>query len=110
MEGNGLSSRVAIMDWLVTIVIGVVAFEALEHVVFPLIWAVKDRKRASVCGPQGMLGKPGVVERWENNSGRITVDGVLWNAKCASALSPGQKVKIHKVRGLILEVEPVDSP
>lgn len=98
------------MDWLITLVIGVVAFEVIEHAALPLFWAIKDRKKVSICGAQGMQGKPGLVERWETKCGKVTVDGVLWNAECASALSPGQKVRIEKVRGLTLVVEPMDSP
>jgi len=44
---------------ILTLVVGVLLFELIEHVVFPLFWFIKERKRRSVCGVSGMLGKVG---------------------------------------------------
>ena len=44
---------------ILTLVIGVLLFELIEHVVFPLFWFIMGRKRRSVCGVSGMLGKVG---------------------------------------------------
>ena len=49
---------------ILTLVIGVVLFELIEHVVFPLFWSIIGRKRKSVCGVTGMLGKVGEVKKW----------------------------------------------
>ena len=65
---------------ILTLVIGFVLFELIEHVVFPLFWLIKDRKRESVCGVPGMLGKVGEVKRWRKNEGQVFVNGELWQA------------------------------
>jgi len=60
---------------ILTLVIGFVFFELIEHVVFPFFWFVKDRKRKSVCGVQSMLGKVGEIKQWRNNEGRVLCTG-----------------------------------
>ena len=58
---------------ILTLVIGVVLFELIEHVVFPLFWSIMGRKRKSVCGVTGMLGKVGEVKQWKKNEGKVFV-------------------------------------
>ena len=91
---------------ILTLVIGFVLFELIEHVVFPLFWFVKDRKRKSVCGVPGMLGKVGKIKQWRNNEGRVFVHGELWQAVSDAPLLPGDRVIIQNMKGLILEVKP----
>ncbi len=84
-----------------------ILFELIEHVVFPLVWAFVTRKKRSVCGPTGMLGKVGVVEQWEGAEGRIYVNGELWQAVSDSPLSTGDKALIQDIKGLKVRVEPL---
>jgi len=44
---------------LIILAVGFLLFEFVEHVVLPLIWLIKDRKKRSICGVTGMLGKVG---------------------------------------------------
>ena len=89
---------------ILTLVIGVLLFELIEHVVFPLFWFIMGRKRKSVCGMSGMLGKVGEVKQWEKNEGKVFVKGELWQAVSEVPLLPGDIVVIQKVKGLTLEV------
>jgi membrane-bound serine protease (ClpP class) len=89
-----------------TLVIGVVLIELIEHVVFPLFWFIKERKRRSVCGVSGMSGKVGEVKQWKKNEGKVFVNGELWKAVSEVPLLPGDRVVIQKVEGLTLEVNP----
>ena len=91
---------------ILTLVIGFVFFELIEHVVFPLFWFIKDRKRKSVCGVPGMLGKMGEVKQWQQNEGQVFVNGELWQAVSAAPLLPGDRVVIQNVKGLTLGVKP----
>ncbi len=45
---------------IITFIIALLVFEFVEHVVFPLIWFIKDRNKRSNYGVMGMIGK--VVE------------------------------------------------
>ena len=91
---------------IITLVIGFVLFELIEHVVFPFFWFIKERKRKSVCGVPGMLGKVGEIKQWRNNEGRVFVHGELWQAVSDAPLLPGDRVVIQNMKGLILEVKP----
>ena len=42
---------------IITFVIAFLVFEFIEHVVFPLIWFIKDRNKRSNSGVTGMIGK-----------------------------------------------------
>ena len=51
LEGEPLENVIMIL------VIGFIVFEFIEHVIFPLFWYIKNRKKRSICGVTGMLGK-----------------------------------------------------
>ena len=89
---------------ILTLVVGVLLFELIEHVVFPLFWFIKERKRRSVCGVSGMSGKVGEVKQWKKNEGKVFVNGELWQAVSEVPLLPGDRVVIQNVEGLTLKV------
>ena len=91
---------------ILTLVIGYVLFELIEHVVFPLFWFIKDRKRKSVCGVTGMLGKMGEIKQWRKTEGQIFVNGELWRALSDVPLLTGDKAVVQNVDGLTLRVKP----
>jgi len=91
---------------IITLGIGVILFELIEHVVFPLFWFIKDRKKKSVCGVAGMLGKVGEVKQWQKTEGQVFVNGELWQAVSDAPLLPGDRVVIQNVGGLTLGVKP----
>ena len=96
-------------DWLVVLLVCFVAYELVEHVVFPLYWAVKNRNRASACGPDAMVGKEGLAKHWSGLQGKVTLGNELWNARSESEISPGSKVIVAAVDGLTLVVKPADE-
>ena len=89
---------------ILTLIIGVVLFELIEHVVFPLFWSIMGRKRKSFCGVTGMLGKVGEVKQWKKNEGKVFVNGEPWQAVSEVPLVPGDRVVIQNVEGLTLKV------
>jgi membrane-bound serine protease (ClpP class) len=93
-----------IKNIIFTLVIGFFLFELIEHVVLPLFWFIMGRKRKSVCGVSGMLGKVGEVKHWKKNEGKVFVNGELWKAVSDVPLLRGDRVVIQNVKGLTLEV------
>jgi len=91
---------------IIILAIGFLLFEFIEHVVIPLIWFIKDRKRRSICGVTGMLGKVGEIKYWKESEGKIFVNGELWRAVSDYPLSAGDRVVIQKVDGLTVNVIP----
>lgn len=91
---------------MLTLVIGIFLFELIEHVVLPVFWLILGRKKKSVCGVSGMIGKAGEVKQWKKNEGKVFVNGELWQAVSEVQLLPGDRVVIQNVEGLILKIKP----
>ena len=91
---------------IIILAIGLLLFEFVEHVIFPLIWFIKDRKKKSICGATGMLGKVGKIRYWRKSGGQVFVNGELWRAVSDSPLSAGDSVVIQEVNGLTVRVIP----
>ena len=94
-------------DVFIALVIGYIVFELIEHVIFPLFWYIKNRKRRSVSGAAGMSGKVGEVRNWQEGKGKIFVNGELWSAVSDDLLFKGDKAVIQDVEGLVLRVRAV---
>ena len=93
-----------VKNLLILIGVAIILFEVVEHVVLPLFWLLKDRKKMSVCGATGMLGKVGEVKDWQGTEGKVFVKGELWRAVSDDPLSPRDKVIIIKLKDLTLKV------
>ena len=94
---------------IITLIIGFIVFELIEHVVFPLFWAVKHRKQGSACGAEGMFGKVVEVRQWNKTEGQVVVDGELWRGVSDVPLLTGGKAIIQDVEGLTLRLKPFND-
>ena len=93
---------------IIILIIAFLAFEFAEHLVFPLIWSLVQRKKKSFCGPGRILREVGEVREWREKGGYVFVDGELWKAVCEVPLKTGDKVAIQKIEGLTLTVNLFD--
>jgi len=94
---------------IVILVIGFIAFELIEHLVFPLFWSIKNRNKRSIAGVTGMLGKVAEVKRWHKSEGQVFLNGELWRAVSDVPLFAGDKAVVQKVDGLTLRVKPFED-
>jgi membrane-bound serine protease (ClpP class) len=68
------------------------------------------RRRRVRAGPEGLVGRIGVVQSWRDPSGRVKVDGALWQARRSWAdaeeqdLHAGDPVVVERLSGLTLAV------
>jgi membrane-bound serine protease (ClpP class) len=77
-------------------------------VVLAMGWLVgRSVRRPVVTGAQSMVGATAQVFEDFTGQGRVYVGGELWNARCAVPVSTGQAVRITKVEGLWVWVEPI---
>ncbi len=74
-------------------------------VIFTL--AVKSQKKAVVTGREGLIGSEGIVLNIHNDQITVRVLGEIWNAISPHSISPGEKIKVTKIEGLQLTVEPL---
>jgi membrane-bound serine protease (ClpP class) len=89
---------------LLILVILFLTYEFIEHVVFPLVWSLVQRKKKSPYGPGRIRGDVGEVKEWRDKEGYVFVDGELWKAVCDVPLEAGNKVVIQEIEGLTLIV------
>ncbi len=73
-----------------------------------IVWlAARSRGHRVVTGIQTMLGESAEVVDGFEEKGLVRYSGELWTARTREPLRPGQRVRITRVEGLTLWVEPV---
>ena len=70
-------------------------------------FAVRARRRPVVSGHEGMLLERAEAVEAFDGRGLVRVQGVLWNAVTPVPVQAGQRLRIVRVDGLTLQVEPV---
>jgi membrane-bound serine protease (ClpP class) len=78
--------------------------------VFLMSIALKARRNKVVTGEQGMIGEVAIVCATLNPSGKVFVQGELWDAIAPATVEAGGKVVIRRVENLVLHVDPVHEP
>jgi membrane-bound serine protease (ClpP class) len=75
----------------------------------------KARRRRVRTGAEGLVGRVGVVQSWVDPTGRVRVDGALWQARrswaedSACDLHAGDPVVVERLSGLTLAVRPAEE-
>ena len=64
-------------------------------------WIWLSRRRGVQVGPETLIGARGEAVGEE----LVRVDGELWQARAAQALTPGERVRVVGREDLVLEVE-----
>jgi membrane-bound serine protease (ClpP class) len=96
VPGFGLSISVVVAAMIVT--------AALFVLVLGLL--LRSRKRPVVTGKEALLGAEGEALTWQQDEGRVRVQGEIWRARAVHPLTPGTRVKVVNREGLVLLVEP----
>ena len=72
--------------------------------------AARARRRPVVSGTPHLLKATGEVIEFADGEGWALVDGERWRVSASQSLWPGQRVRITRVDGLMLNVSPVSDP
>jgi len=89
--------------------IGSVAFVSSILFTLVLMMAFKSRRRPVVSGQEQLIGAIGEAIQDFDQQGHVFVHSERWNAISNTPVSKGQKLKVVKVDGLNLFVEPVQT-
>lgn len=68
--------------------------------------AAEAQRIGPVFNPNAVLGQLGEARTALDPTGAVYVGGELWSARSAAPVAPGDRVRVIKVDGLILEVVP----
>jgi membrane-bound serine protease (ClpP class) len=91
------------------VVIVPVALVSALFIFFVAGMALKSWKRPVVSGREEMIGSSGqVVQDFDGSDGWARVHGETWRIRCKQPLRQGQKIRVLRMDGLILDVEPAD--
>ncbi len=69
--------------------------------------SVRAMRRKVVSGREAMIGAEGEVLEYASGQLLVRFEGEIWNATASMDLRPGQKVRVVKISGLLLTVEPL---
>jgi len=81
-------------------------------VIFLLTRVLKTQRRQPITGAEGMVGELGEAAVALEPNGKVYVHGEYWDATSRVAVQPGASVRVVRVEGKRLEVEPagVEKP
>jgi len=98
-----------VKEIIIALFVGIIVFEIIEHIVFPFIWLVLQKRKKSVHDLSSLIGQVGEIKQWKDLEGKIFINGETWNAKSDAPLSHGDKATIEKVEGFVLTVRKVPA-
>ena len=98
-----------IKEIIIALFVGTIIFEIIEHIVFPFIWLVLQKRKKSVHDLSSLVGKVGEVKQWKDLQGKIFINGEMWNARSDSPMSYGDKAIIERVEGFVLTIKKVPT-
>lgn len=107
--GGGLATGIVVAVLLAGVSAGMLAFTFRRGI------AVRRRRIRS--GPEGLIGRLGVVRRWEEPRGKVLVDGALWHARRSwpddehdqAELHEGDPIVVERLDGLTLAIRPAED-
>lgn len=74
----------------------------LALILFALIGS---RSHGPLIGGDAIKKREGVVDDWDGNEGWVIVEGERWRARADKPLSPGDKIRVVEMDGLVLIVK-----
>ena len=104
-----MAHRFMLKTIIITIVIIFIAFELIEHLIFPLFWFIFKGRKRSNYGVMGMIGKVVEIKRWDKTQGQVLVNGELWRAACEVPLPADGKAVVQGIEGLTLKLKPYET-
>lgn len=69
--------------------------------------AIRASRKKIITGSEALIGSEGEITKQIDHIYLMKLHGETWQAECETSLSPGQKVRVLKLSGLILTVQPV---
>lgn len=72
--------------------------------------AIRAYKRAVITGKEGLIGKVGKVIILTDKQMKVRVQGEIWDASSKTKVELDQAVKVVRIDGLKITVEPLPNP
>lgn len=72
--------------------------------------AMRAHRRPVVSGREAMLDEIAIANDDFEHDGTVMVRGEIWNATARSPVHKGERLRIHRIEGLVLDVSPLGGP
>src|SRR5207244_3427941 len=76
-----------------------VALPLAAITIFLTTIAIQARRNKVTTGKEGLIGMVGVTRSALTPDGKVFVDGEIWNAKAATPIEAGQKIRVREIDG-----------
>ncbi|MEM9495774.1 MAG: nodulation protein NfeD [Pseudomonadota bacterium] len=86
-------------------VIGTIMATAGGFLALVLMAIVGSRSHGPMIGGEAIRKREGVVDDWDGKEGWVIVEGERWRARADRPLSPGDKIRVVEIDGLVLVVK-----
>ncbi len=70
-----------------------------------LFAVVGSRSHGPLIGAEAIRRREGVVDEWDGREGWVIVEGERWRARADKPLTPGDKIRVVEIDGLVLVVK-----
>jgi membrane-bound serine protease (ClpP class) len=90
-----------------TAIIAAVPFALITMFLVSLV--IKARRNKVITGEQGMIEEIGEARTPLDPRGKVFVHGEYWDAVSSAPVEPGARVRVVRVDGLLLQVEPEEK-
>lgn len=100
-DTNGTGVRLA-WDVLIPVVVIVAGL-----FIFGILLAVRAQRCRTVTGREGLVGEEGEVRERIAPRGKVFLHGEIWAAQADRPIEVGARVRVVRVRGMVLDVEPI---
>lgn len=95
----------ALADDPITVVLTLAGAAALFLSFKPLLaTTTRLHDMPAQLGMDALVGRAGIVAKWDGGAGSVQLDGSLWNARSDAALGASDEVVVVGYRGLTIEV------
>lgn len=91
-----------------SVIVGIALLTGGFSLLIAYIAATAFRRKVAT-GREEMIGLDGKVLDWDGSKGRVMVHSERWSAIADAPLLPGQKIRVVKMDGLTLKIEPADT-
>jgi membrane-bound ClpP family serine protease len=92
------------LSWLLIIIIGLLCLYGC-YIIVQL--SFDAHKKDIVAGKEALLGEEGTVISVHHDKIIVRVLGELWSAESTHRLHANQAIKVIKLKGLLLTIEPI---
>ncbi|WP_286829415.1 MULTISPECIES: NfeD family protein [Kordiimonas] len=86
------------------VLIGTVSLLTAGLFLFVLTFAVRAWRRPAVSGNDALVGEMAEVLSWRGGTGTVRAHGEVWSARGPENAAPGDKLTVHAIKGLTLDL------